>query len=138
MPLVGDSTELTAGPPSHSTDSEAAQVDVAKARVSPQHQSAASSSAGAVVDTASQHVAQCEHVALPKLAARTVLNPWQIDWATLLKRTYDFDVLKCPCGGRLKAVELVTEAARAKGLLAQFGMSAKPPPIARARSPDWD
>ena len=44
----------------------------------------------------------------------------------------------CPCGGRLKAVELVTEAERAKELLEQFGMPAKSPPVARARSPDWD
>jgi hypothetical protein len=54
----------------------------------------------------------------------------------LLKRTYHFYVLQCSCGGRLKAVELVTEAERAKELLDQFGMSTKPPPI--ARSPDWD
>lgn len=52
MPAVVDSTELTAGPPSHSSDSEAAQVDVAKAKVSLQHQSAASGFGGAVVDTA--------------------------------------------------------------------------------------
>jgi hypothetical protein len=76
--------------------------------------------------------------ASPKLAAGSALNPGRIDWATLLKRTYDFDVLSCPCGGRLRVVELVTEAGRAKGLLEQFGMSTKPPPIARARSPDWD
>jgi hypothetical protein len=138
VPTVGDSTELTAGPPSHSTVSEAAQVDVAKAKVSPQHRFAASGSGGAVVDTASQYVNQCEHDASPKLTAQTVLNPWRIDWATLLKRTYDFDVLSCPCGGRLRAVELVTDAERAKELLEQFGMSTEPPPIARARSPDWD
>ena len=46
--------------------------------------------------------------------------------------------MACPCGGRLKAVELVTEAERANELLEQFGMPAKSPPIARARSPDWD
>ncbi len=42
------------------------------------------------------------------LVASVALNPSRIDWATLLKRTYDFDVLKCDCGGRLKASELVT------------------------------
>ena len=35
--------------------------------------------------------------------------PWRIDWATLLKRVHDVDSLSCPCGGRLKFVELVTE-----------------------------
>ena len=44
----------------------------------------------------------------------------------------------CPCGGRLKAVELVTEAERAKELLEQFVMLAKSPPVTRARPPDWD
>jgi hypothetical protein len=58
--------------------------------------------------------------------------------ATLLKRIYDFDALQCHCGGRLQVVELVTDAERAKELLSQFGMSTEPPPIARARSPDWD
>ena len=28
-------------------------------------------------------------------------KPW-LDWATLLRRTYDLDVLTCPCGGRLR------------------------------------
>jgi Putative transposase len=65
-------------------------------------------------------------------------NRWRLDWATLLKRTYDFDVLSCPCGGRLKAVELVIEQERATLLLEQFGLPIKPPPVARARSPDWD
>jgi hypothetical protein len=43
----------------------------------------------------------------------------------------------CLCGGRLKAVGLVTEAERAKELLEQFGMPATSLPITRARSPDW-
>jgi hypothetical protein len=76
--------------------------------------------------------------ALSNRTPGSALDGARIDWATLLKRTYDLDVLKCPCGGRLKAVELVTDAERAKELLVQFGMSTKPPPIARARSPDWN
>jgi hypothetical protein len=35
-------------------------------------------------------------------------KPW-LDWATLLRRTYDLDVLSCPCGGRLRFIALVTE-----------------------------
>jgi len=76
--------------------------------------------------------------AAPRFAAGRALCPTRIDWATLLKRTYDFDALLCACGGRLKVVELVTDVERAKDLLSQFGMSTQPPPIARARSPDWD
>ena len=66
-------------------------------------------------------------------ASRNASSRWRLDWATLLKRTYDLDVLTCPCGGRLKAVELVTATDRAKELLEQSGMPAKPPPIARAQ-----
>ena len=35
-------------------------------------------------------------------------KPW-LDWATLLRRTFDLDVLACPCGGRLRFIALVTE-----------------------------
>jgi hypothetical protein len=59
-------------------------------------------------------------VAVPKLAAGVALNPSRIDWATLMRRTYDLDVLNCECGGRLKAVELITDAARAKELARSF------------------
>jgi hypothetical protein len=46
--------------------------------------------------------------------ARYTLGAWRIDWATLLKRVYDLDAMACPCGGRLKFVEVVTEADRAR------------------------
>jgi hypothetical protein len=63
--------------------------------------------------------------------------PWRIDWATLLKRVYDVDCLACPCGGRLKFVELVTELSTAREVLASMGLPTDLPPIARARSPDF-
>jgi hypothetical protein len=46
----------------------------------------------------------------PSHSSAVVTNPWRLDWATLLKKV----------------------------LLKQFGMSTKEPPVARARSPDWD
>ncbi len=63
--------------------------------------------------------------------------PWRIDWATLLKRVYQADVLACPCGGRLSFVALVTEPATAKEILQSMGLLTDLPPIARARSPDF-
>jgi len=63
--------------------------------------------------------------------------PWRIDWATLLKRVYDVDALACPCGGRLKFVEVVTESTTAREVLASMGLPTDPPPVARARSPDF-
>jgi hypothetical protein len=90
-----------------------------------------------VVEGTTQPSDPSKRDASTKHAAGNALNPWRIDWATLLRRTYDLDVLKCRCGGRLKAAELVTDAVRAKEFLERFGMSTKPPPIARARLPDW-
>ena len=63
-------------------------------------------------------------------------NAWRIDWATLLKRTYDIDVLACPCGGRIKIAALVTDPEQARELLERLGLPSAPPPLPRARSPD--
>ncbi len=64
------------------------------------------------------------------------INAWRIDWATLLKRTYDVDVLACSCGGRIRFVELVTDAERARDVLHSLGLPSEPPPPPRARAPD--
>ena len=65
------------------------------------------------------------------------INAWRIDWATLLKHTYDLDVLACACGGRLKFVELVTDADRAREVLEVLGLPFALPPLPRARAPNW-
>jgi hypothetical protein len=70
--------------------------------------------------------------------ARYTSGAWRIDWATLLKRVHDVDALACPCGGRLKFVEVVTEADRARDLLRELGLDLTVPPVARARSPTDD
>ena len=138
LSLMGSTQTEATTSTSHSPDSEATRADVDKAKHSSNPQQAATGSGAAIVEGTTQPRDPSGTNASPKLAAGVALIPWRIDWATLLKRTYDFDVLSCPCAGRLKPVELVTEAGRAKELLEQFGMSNKPPPIARARSPDWD
>ena len=63
--------------------------------------------------------------------------PWRIDWATLLRRVHSVNALACPCGGRLKFVELITEPTTAREVLASMGLPTELPPIARARSPDF-
>lgn len=60
----------------------------------------------------------------------------RIDWATLLRRVYDFDALACPCGGRLRFIALITEAEVAAAILTALHLPSTPPPIARARAPD--
>ena len=54
---------------------------------------------------------------LPPLASRSgaaTSKPW-LDWATLLRRTYDLDVLACPCGGRLRMGTAQGQQAQADG-----------------------
>jgi hypothetical protein len=51
----------------------------------------------------------------------------RIDWATLLRRVYDIDVLACPCGGRLEMLELVTDKAEICAALDRLHLDDEPP-----------
>lgn len=93
---------------------------------------------GRVDERSASAPASSDRVIAPRFAAGSTLCPTRIDWATLLKRTYDFDVLRCSYGGRFKVLELATDAGRVRDLLKQFEMSTESPPVAWARSPDWD
>jgi hypothetical protein len=61
----------------------------------------------------------------------------RIDWAELLKRVHDVDALACSCGGRLQFIALILDEATARGILDSLDLPSEPPPIARARSPDY-
>lgn len=63
-------------------------------------------------------------------------NRWWIDWATLLRRVYDVDALACPCGGRLRFVEVIDDGACAATALRAMGLPAELPTIAAARARD--
>jgi len=63
--------------------------------------------------------------------------PTRIDWAELLKRVHNVDALACPCGGRLKFVALILDEDPARAILESLRLPSEPPPIARARSPNW-
>jgi hypothetical protein len=45
----------------------------------------------------------------------------RIDWATLLKRTFDIDALKCVCGFPLRVVATITERAAITKILRHIG-----------------
>ena len=71
--------------------------------------------------------------------ARPSHPPWRLDWATLLSRIHRVDALKCPeCGGRLRFIAVITETDTAKRILDSMGLPSEPPPVARARAPDYD
>jgi len=88
-------------------------------------------------------------VARPREALRAPLGPRacheairaslssRIPSAELLKRVYDVHVLACPCGGQLRFIALILETEVAQRILDSLGVDSTPPPIARARSPDF-
>jgi hypothetical protein len=63
----------------------------------------------------------------------------RVDWATLLRRSFQVDVLECPkCHGRLRVLAVITEREPARKILAHLGLPTQAPPLARARAPDED
>jgi Putative transposase len=57
-------------------------------------------------------------------------------WADLMRRSFGFDVLACPrCGGRLRLVALIEEAAVIARILGHLGLSAEIPGPCVARAP---
>jgi hypothetical protein len=60
----------------------------------------------------------------------------RVDWATLLRRTFEVDVLRCVgCGGRLCVLGEVTEPSLVAVVLESLGVPTDPPRVARARDP---
>ncbi|MBI5515102.1 MAG: transposase [Deltaproteobacteria bacterium] len=73
-------------------------------------------------------------------AARVAVVPTgglsRIDWATLLRRTYDVDALACGrCGGRMRFIAVITDGATIARILDHLGEPSSPPSVVRARSP---
>jgi hypothetical protein len=60
----------------------------------------------------------------------------RLDWATLLRRSFDVDVLRCAgCGSRLRVLGEVTEPALVGLVLESLGLPHDAPCAARARDP---
>ena len=61
------------------------------------------------------------------------------DWATLLRRSHDIDVLDCPrCHGRLRLLAVVRDKHQARRFLRYLGEPDDPQPLASARDPTFD
>jgi len=62
------------------------------------------------------------------------LTKW--DWATLLKRVWDVDALKCEgCGGRMRFIAVIKDRAVIERILKHIGEDAEEPRFARSRDP---
>jgi hypothetical protein len=59
----------------------------------------------------------------------------RIDWATLLRHTFQLDVLQCPCGGRRRVLAAVTSPAVAEKVLRAIGRLAPHSPLAPGPPP---
>jgi hypothetical protein len=63
----------------------------------------------------------------------------RVDWATLLRRSFDVDAMQCPkCQGRLRVIAVVTEREPVRRILECLGLPIDAPPVARARDPTDD
>lgn len=75
------------------------------------------------------------------LAGHAVPRPpparhYRTDWASLLRRVFAVDVLTCTrCGGRMRVLSFITDAAVARHILAHVGLSGSTPPLAPTRGP---
>ena len=78
----------------------------------------------------------------PALAASDELRftrLFRLEWAILYQRVFDIDPLECSsCGARMRFVEVIEVVGRARSELRRRNLPAEPPPLARARAPDWD
>jgi hypothetical protein len=58
----------------------------------------------------------------------------RVDWATLLRRRFEVDVLRCTaCGGRLRMLGEITEHAMVRLVLESIGLPTEAPLASRAR-----
>ena len=72
----------------------------------------------------------------PNLEAAAEVPPERyIRWADLLRKVYAFDVLACPCGGRRKVVDLVTQPAEIRDTLDRLGLKSERLEPSKARPP---
>jgi hypothetical protein len=63
----------------------------------------------------------------------------RVDWARLLRRSFDVDVMQCPrCQGRLRVLAVITEREPIQRILAHLAVPIDAPPLARARDPTDD
>ena len=63
----------------------------------------------------------------------------RLEWPVLMKRTFGFDVLRCPrCNRRMRVIASITEPPVVRQILEHLGVRASPLPRAPARDPDWE
>ena len=63
-------------------------------------------------------------------------STYRLDWASLLKRVFGFDVLKFSrCCGTVRLIACIEEPEVAKKILEHLGLRAEPLPTLRSQAP---
>jgi hypothetical protein len=100
-----------------------------RAEVVPRRPSVDDGDAG-VKDSATEQVRQADPAETARRQARGQC------WASLMARTFGLDVLACPrCGGRLRLIALIEEAAVIDRILRHLGVATEVPAPSPARAP---
>ena len=75
--------------------------------------------------------------ASPKSTTSTTsTTSYRLDWASLLKRVFGVDVLKCSrCQGQMRLIACIEDLDVAKKILEHLGLRAEPLPTLRAQAP---
>ena len=55
-------------------------------------------------------------------------KPVRMTWARLLKRVFDIEIEQRACGGKLKRIAIIEEAAVIEKILKHIGLDPQPPP----------
>ena len=61
-------------------------------------------------------------------------RPERYSWAELMQRTFEVDVLRCPCGARRRVLSLVCDPAQIRRVLVHMGRPTEPPQRAPPRA----
>lgn len=56
-------------------------------------------------------------------------------WPELMRRVFEFDVLRCPCGARRKILAAITDPSAIAAILDCLALPTEPPLLAPARAP---
>ncbi len=60
----------------------------------------------------------------------------RLDWAALLKRVFEIDILGCArCGARMRVVAFITDRKASARILEHLGLPSRFPPLGKARAP---
>lgn len=132
---LAEPTECTAKKDASATPSSSDRARKAQARP-PQERPQAPTPPGPKVNATllAPNVLSIEHWSRLADGTLRAKSP-RIDWPTLLRRTFELDVLKCPkCEGRLEIKAVVTEKEAIDTLLSRLQIEPPPKPT-RARDP---